>query len=61
MGLARGGGEGPKGGREQAVRYRFGDCLFDTERYELHRAGVLIPLLLPKELVVRRIDWSPRQ
>jgi DNA-binding winged helix-turn-helix (wHTH) protein len=30
------------------VRYRFGDYLFDTERYELHRAGVLVPLR-PKE------------
>src|SRR5437867_3701280 len=47
-GRARGGGAGPEGGREQAVRYRFGDYLFDTERYELHRAGVLVPLR-PKE------------
>jgi hypothetical protein len=39
------------------VRYRFGDYLFDTERYELHRAGVLVPLLLPKELSVWRVDW----
>ena len=46
--LARGGGEGPEGGREQAVRYRFGDYFFDTERYELHRAGMLVPLR-PKE------------
>ena len=30
------------------MRYRFGDYLFDTERYELHRAGVLVPLR-PKE------------
>jgi DNA-binding winged helix-turn-helix (wHTH) protein/tetratricopeptide (TPR) repeat protein len=30
------------------VRYRFGDYLFDTERYELHRAGVPVPLR-PKE------------
>jgi Transcriptional regulatory protein, C terminal len=30
------------------VRYRFGDYLFDTERYELQRAGVLVPLR-PKE------------
>jgi DNA-binding winged helix-turn-helix (wHTH) protein/class 3 adenylate cyclase/tetratricopeptide (TPR) repeat protein len=30
------------------MRYRFGDYLFDTERYELHRAGVLVPLP-PKE------------
>ena len=59
-GLARGGGEGPEGGREQAVRYRFGDYLFDTECYELHRAGVLVPLLLPKEPAVRRVDWSLR-
>jgi hypothetical protein len=43
------------------VRYRFGDYLFDTERYELHRAGMLVPLLVPKELVVRRVDWSLRQ
>jgi hypothetical protein len=34
--LARGGGAGPQGEREQAGRYRFGDYLFDTERYELH-------------------------
>ena len=37
-----------RAGGEQAVRYRFGDYLFDTERYELHRAGVLVPLR-PKE------------
>jgi DNA-binding winged helix-turn-helix (wHTH) protein len=30
------------------MRYRFGAYLFDTERYELHRAGVLVPLR-PKE------------
>jgi DNA-binding winged helix-turn-helix (wHTH) protein/tetratricopeptide (TPR) repeat protein len=30
------------------MRYRFGDYLFDTERYELHRAGVRVPLR-PKE------------
>ena len=30
------------------MRYRFGDYLFDTERYELHRSGVLVPLR-PKE------------
>jgi class 3 adenylate cyclase/DNA-binding winged helix-turn-helix (wHTH) protein/tetratricopeptide (TPR) repeat protein len=30
------------------MRYCFGDYLFDTERYELHRAGVLVPLR-PKE------------
>jgi Transcriptional regulatory protein, C terminal len=30
------------------MRYRFGDYLFDTERYELHRAGVPVPLR-PKE------------
>jgi DNA-binding winged helix-turn-helix (wHTH) protein len=36
------------GQEEQVVRYRFGDYLFDTERYELHRAGVLVPLR-PKE------------
>jgi DNA-binding winged helix-turn-helix (wHTH) protein/class 3 adenylate cyclase/tetratricopeptide (TPR) repeat protein len=30
------------------MRYRFGDYLFDTERYELHRAGVMVPLR-PKE------------
>jgi DNA-binding winged helix-turn-helix (wHTH) protein/class 3 adenylate cyclase/tetratricopeptide (TPR) repeat protein len=30
------------------MRYRFGDYLFDTERYELYRAGVLVPLR-PKE------------
>jgi class 3 adenylate cyclase/tetratricopeptide (TPR) repeat protein len=30
------------------VRYRFGDYLFDTGRYELYRAGVLVPLR-PKE------------
>ena len=46
-GAGRGGGEEPEGGREQAVRYRFGDYLFDTERYELQRA-VLVPLR-PKE------------
>ena len=51
MGGARAGprgGAAPEGEREQAVRYRFGDYLFDTERYELHRAGVLVPLR-PKE------------
>jgi DNA-binding winged helix-turn-helix (wHTH) protein len=42
------GGEGPEGRRKQAVRYRFGDYFFDTERYELHRAGMLVPLR-PKE------------
>jgi class 3 adenylate cyclase len=26
------------------VRYVFGDCTLDTERYELHRAGVRIPV-----------------
>lgn len=30
------------------MRYRFGDYLFDTERYELYRAGVMVPLR-PKE------------
>jgi DNA-binding winged helix-turn-helix (wHTH) protein len=30
------------------MRYRFGDYLFDTERYDLYRAGVLVPLR-PKE------------
>ena len=30
------------------MRYRFGDYLFDTERYELHQAGMLV-LLRPKE------------
>jgi hypothetical protein len=30
------------------MRYRFGDYLFDTERYELQRTGVLVPLR-PKE------------
>src|SRR5919109_254328 len=30
------------------MHYRFGDYLFDTERYELQRAGVLVPLR-PKE------------
>jgi len=26
------------------MRYVFGDCRLDTERYELHRAGMRIPL-----------------
>jgi hypothetical protein len=26
------------------MRYVFGDCTLDTERYELQRAGVCIPL-----------------
>ena len=26
------------------MRYVFGDCTLDTERYELRRAGVWIPL-----------------
>ena len=30
------------------MRYRFGAYLFDPERYELQRAGVLVPLR-PKE------------
>jgi hypothetical protein len=33
--VAQGGGSGLHGGRTQAMRYRFGDYLFDSERYEL--------------------------
>src|SRR3989442_1622011 len=30
--------------REEPVRYVFGDCVLDTERHELRRAGVPVPL-----------------
>ncbi len=44
-----GAGAGPRrwcstGGRGNSGALRFGDYLFDPERYELHRAGVLVPL-----------------
>ncbi len=32
---------GEEGG---AMRYVFGDCILDTQRYELRRAGTRIPL-----------------
>ena len=54
------------------MRYVFGDCIFDTERYVLHRAGqpirlrpkvfqLLVYLLTHRERVVTKQELSERR